>query len=231
MLTRDIVVPNQFATIQSRLATLLGLRDEEIRHELRYGWEHSVRAAWLIDFIHVRSLSATGESYQRDACHGFLLLIFETILFPYSSNLIDGALALVILQVVGGHSYVEAVLAETIRSLDYVGEGAHSPFQPESSDNSVVYRISLQRQIALHTTSRGRIRQLHFRIGFYGFGKFDACGALASFRRLTSPNILLTRNELSQLLQYMWLSSIRRGSHLVLSYAHHGFRMHCKQTF
>ncbi|PKI53189.1 hypothetical protein CRG98_026430 [Punica granatum] len=59
---------------------------------------------------------------KRDACHGFHLLIFETILFPYSSNLIDGALAQVILQVVGGHSYVEAVLAETIRSLDYVRE-------------------------------------------------------------------------------------------------------------
>ncbi|PKI48906.1 hypothetical protein CRG98_030682 [Punica granatum] len=58
----------------------------------------------------------------RDACHGFLLLIFGTMLFPYSSNLIDGALAQVILQVVGGQSYVEAVVAETIRSLDYVRE-------------------------------------------------------------------------------------------------------------
>ncbi|PKI75845.1 hypothetical protein CRG98_003760 [Punica granatum] len=79
MSIHDIVVPNQFTTIQR-------------------------------------------ESYQRDACHGFLLLIFGTMLFPYSSNLIDGALAQVILQVVGGHSYVEAVLAETIRSLDYVRE-------------------------------------------------------------------------------------------------------------
>ncbi|PKI50777.1 hypothetical protein CRG98_028831 [Punica granatum] len=34
MLNRDIVAPNQFATIHSRLAILLGLRDEEIRHEL-----------------------------------------------------------------------------------------------------------------------------------------------------------------------------------------------------
>ncbi|PKI69671.1 hypothetical protein CRG98_009942 [Punica granatum] len=100
MPTRDIVVPNQFATIQSRLAILLDLRDEEIRHELQHGWEHNVKTTWLIDFIHVRSLNARGESYQRDAYHGFLLLIFETILFPYSSNLIDGALAQVILQVI-----------------------------------------------------------------------------------------------------------------------------------
>ncbi|PKI59737.1 hypothetical protein CRG98_019913 [Punica granatum] len=129
MPTRDIVVPNQFATIQSRLAILLSLRDEEIRRELQYGWEHSVRTAWLIDFIHVRALSATRKSYQCDACHGFLLLIFGTILFSYSSNLIDEALAQVILQVVGGHSYVEVVLAETIRSLDYIWLLAHiTPF-------------------------------------------------------------------------------------------------------
>ncbi|PKI56693.1 hypothetical protein CRG98_022909 [Punica granatum] len=122
MSTRDIVVPNQFSKIQSRPAILLGLHDEEIRRELQHGWEHSIRTAWLADFIHIRALHATGESYQRDACHGFLLLIFGTILFSYSSNLINGALAHVILQVVGGHSYVEAVLAETIRSLDYVRE-------------------------------------------------------------------------------------------------------------
>ncbi|PKI78956.1 hypothetical protein CRG98_000650 [Punica granatum] len=122
MPTLDIVAPNQIATIQSRLAILLDLRDEEIRLELQHGGEHSVRTAWLIDFIHVRSLNARGESYQRDACHGFLLLIFGTILFPHSSNLIDGAFAQVILQVVGGRSYVEAVLAETIWSFDYVRE-------------------------------------------------------------------------------------------------------------
>ncbi|PKI70603.1 hypothetical protein CRG98_009108 [Punica granatum] len=122
MPTRDIVVPNQFATIQTRLAVPLDLRDEEIRRELQHEWDHSIKTEWLVDFIHVRALDATGESYQRDACHGFLLLIFGTILFPYSSNLVDGALAQVILQVVGGHSYVEAVLAETIQSLDYVRE-------------------------------------------------------------------------------------------------------------
>ncbi|OWM82735.1 hypothetical protein CDL15_Pgr024885 [Punica granatum] len=89
----DIMVPNQFATIQGRLAILLGLRNEEIRCELQYGGEHSIRTTWLIDFIQARALNATGESYQRDACNEFLLLIFGTMLFPYSSNLIDGALA------------------------------------------------------------------------------------------------------------------------------------------
>ncbi|PKI59723.1 hypothetical protein CRG98_019899 [Punica granatum] len=74
----------------SRLGILLGLRDEEVRGELKNGWEHSVRTAWLVNFIHIHALYATGESYQRDACHGFLLLIFGIILFSYSSNLIDG---------------------------------------------------------------------------------------------------------------------------------------------
>ncbi|PKI74536.1 hypothetical protein CRG98_005078 [Punica granatum] len=52
----------------------------------------------------------------------FLLLIFGTLMFPHASNLIDRALAQVVLQAVGGNSYVEALLAETVRSLDYVRE-------------------------------------------------------------------------------------------------------------
>ncbi|OWM71020.1 hypothetical protein CDL15_Pgr003910 [Punica granatum] len=67
-------------------------------------------------------MTPTTASYQCDACHGFLLLVFGTLLFPYSSNLIDGAITQVVLQAVGSHSYVEALLAETVRSLDYVRE-------------------------------------------------------------------------------------------------------------
>ncbi|PKI73730.1 hypothetical protein CRG98_005879 [Punica granatum] len=59
---------------------------------------------------------------MRDACHGFLLLVFGTLLFLYSPNLVDGAIAQVVLQAVRGNSYVEALLAETVRSLDYVRE-------------------------------------------------------------------------------------------------------------
>ncbi|PKI66338.1 hypothetical protein CRG98_013300 [Punica granatum] len=264
MPTRDIVVSNQFATIQSRLAILLGLRNEEIRRELQYGWEHGIRTEWLIDFIRARALNATRESYQRDACHGFLLLIYGTILFPYSSNLIDGALAQVVLQVVGGHSYVEAVLVETIRSLDYVREarrgrmrgsphlfqiwllahirpfGSSHPFScitdersliPESSDSSATNRTFLKMRIALHTSSRGQTLQLHSRIGFYGFGKFDDCGALASFRSFTSRSMPPMRSELSQLLQRTWHSSICTDSHLLVGYTCHEFRTHCKLIF
>ncbi|PKI53836.1 hypothetical protein CRG98_025777 [Punica granatum] len=67
-------------------------------------------------------LAPTIEEYTCDACHGFLLLIFGTLLFPYAPNLIDGAIAQVVLQAVGGHSYVEVLLAETVRSLNYVRE-------------------------------------------------------------------------------------------------------------
>ncbi|PKI16301.1 hypothetical protein CRG98_049511, partial [Punica granatum] len=70
----------------------------------------------------LRALTPSTTSYQRDACHGFLLLVFGTLVFPYSPSLIDGAIAQVVLQAVGDHSYVEALLAETVRSLDYVRE-------------------------------------------------------------------------------------------------------------
>ncbi|PKI69353.1 hypothetical protein CRG98_010259 [Punica granatum] len=74
------------------------------------------------DVTLLRALTPSTGSYQRDACHGFLLLIFDTLLFPYAPNLIDRAIAQVVLQAVGGHSYVKALLAETVRSLDYVRE-------------------------------------------------------------------------------------------------------------
>ncbi|PKI58428.1 hypothetical protein CRG98_021186 [Punica granatum] len=162
---------------------------------------------------------------------GFLLLIFGTILFQYSSNLIDEALAQVILQVVGGHGYVEAVLAKTIQYLDYVREGAHSSFQAESSDNLVAYRVFLQRQIALHTSSCRQTQQLYFQTGFYESRKFDVYGARVSFSSFTSRNIPLMRSELSQLLQHMWLNSIHRDSHLFVGFAWHRFRGHRTQTF
>ncbi|OWM91105.1 hypothetical protein CDL15_Pgr010135 [Punica granatum] len=84
-----------------------------------------IRIAWHSDWTLLRAMTPTTASYQCDACHGFLLLVFGTLLFPYSSNspnIIDGAIAQVVLQAVGGHSYVEALLAETVRSLDYVRE-------------------------------------------------------------------------------------------------------------
>ncbi|PKI67440.1 hypothetical protein CRG98_012169 [Punica granatum] len=195
------------------LRTTIRFRDEEIHCELQHGWDHSIRTEWLIDFIHAHALNATEESYQRDACHGFLLLIFGTIMFSYSLNLIDGALIQVILQVVGGHSYVEAVLAETIRSLDYIRE------------------IFLQRWIALHTASGGRILQLYSHIGFYGFERFDVYGAPASFRSSTSQSTPLTTSVLSQPLQHMWRISISGDLQLFVSYARHEFRGHRRQTF
>ncbi|PKI53192.1 hypothetical protein CRG98_026393 [Punica granatum] len=130
-----------------------------------------------------RVLCATGESYQFDACHGFILLIFGTILFPHASDLIDEALTQVVLQVVRGHSYVETVLIETVRSLDYVRERNYTdwrqfmedltpaqflwaarwnpggpmaigcPSVAESSDNWAAYRIFPPKRTALLTGS------------------------------------------------------------------------------
>ncbi|PKI73139.1 hypothetical protein CRG98_006481 [Punica granatum] len=120
--TQGIFVPNPFATIQSQLSSLLGIPTQDIHEELHQGWDHGIRIAWLSDWTLLRALTPSTTSYQRDACHGFLLLVFGILLFPYTPNLIDGAIAQVVLQAVGGHNYVEALLAETVRSLDYVRE-------------------------------------------------------------------------------------------------------------
>ncbi|PKI64654.1 hypothetical protein CRG98_014943 [Punica granatum] len=61
-----------------------------------------------------------GNFLRKDLCHAFLLLIFGTILFPRSRALIDAAFASVVLQVVGGHGYEVALMAETVQSLDRV---------------------------------------------------------------------------------------------------------------
>ncbi|PKI75185.1 hypothetical protein CRG98_004409 [Punica granatum] len=101
-IAQGILMPNPFALIRSQFSALLGL------------------ITWLLEFTHVHALHAEAESYQLGACHVFLLLIFDTLLFPYSPTLIDGAVVQVILQAIRGHSYVEALLTETIRSLDYI---------------------------------------------------------------------------------------------------------------
>ncbi|PKI75962.1 hypothetical protein CRG98_003620 [Punica granatum] len=122
MPTQGILVPNHFAVIQSQLSVLLGISTKEVQRELDQGWDHGVRITWLLNWTHLWALRPTAESYQRYICHGFLLLIFETLLFLHALNLIEGVLAKVVLQAVEGHSYVKALLAETIRSLDYVRE-------------------------------------------------------------------------------------------------------------
>ncbi|PKI60410.1 hypothetical protein CRG98_019195 [Punica granatum] len=123
--TQGIFIPNPFAVIRSQLYTLLGIPVQEAHHELHQGWDHGIRIAWLVDWMLLRALTPSTGSYQRDACHGFLLLIFGTLLFPHVPNLIDRAIAQVVLQAIGGHSYVEALLAETVRFIDYVREVRH----------------------------------------------------------------------------------------------------------
>ncbi|PKI36777.1 hypothetical protein CRG98_042823 [Punica granatum] len=109
-------------TVEDQLSVFLGISTEEVPRELHQGWDHGVRITWLLDWTHLQALRPTVESYQHNTYHGFLLLIFGTLLFPHASNLIDKALAQVVLQAVEGHSCVETLLAETIRSLDYVRE-------------------------------------------------------------------------------------------------------------
>ncbi|PKI52294.1 hypothetical protein CRG98_027315 [Punica granatum] len=98
--TQGIFVPNPFATIRSQLSNLLGIPTLEIHQELHQGWDHGIRIAWLSNWTLLRALTPSTASYQRDACHRFLLLVFGTLLFPNSPNLIDGAIAQVVLQAI-----------------------------------------------------------------------------------------------------------------------------------
>ncbi|PKI65924.1 hypothetical protein CRG98_013683 [Punica granatum] len=177
MHTRDIVVPNQYATIQNRLAVLLGLRGEDIRSELQYGWEHGIRTEWLIDFIHILALRATGESHQCDACYRFIMLIFGTILFPHASDLIDGALAQVVLQVIWFLAYIRPFSLS--HPFSYITDErslitrllhVFQPFEHNYTD----WRIFPPKRIALITGSCGQTLQLRSQRGFYEFEKLDA---------------------------------------------------------
>ncbi|PKI40547.1 hypothetical protein CRG98_039062 [Punica granatum] len=87
--TQDIVVPNLFAMISSRLSVFLGIRIEEAQQELLHGWEHNIQINWLINWTHLVDSNRRGTCPRR----------------PSSEKC---------------HSYAEALMAETVRSLDYV---------------------------------------------------------------------------------------------------------------
>ncbi|PKI73439.1 hypothetical protein CRG98_006166 [Punica granatum] len=83
--THSIFVPNPFTTVQGQPSTLLHIPAQDIHEELHQRWDQSIRIAWLSDWTLLRAMTPTTASYQRYAYHGFLLLIFGTLLFPYSS--------------------------------------------------------------------------------------------------------------------------------------------------
>ncbi|OWM79390.1 hypothetical protein CDL15_Pgr020934 [Punica granatum] len=80
--TQGIFRPNPFTTIQGQLSALLRIPAQDIHEELHQRWDQGIRIAWLSDWTLLRAMTPTTASYQRDACHGFLLLVFGTILFP-----------------------------------------------------------------------------------------------------------------------------------------------------
>ncbi|PKI36786.1 hypothetical protein CRG98_042832, partial [Punica granatum] len=77
-----IFVPNLFTTVQGQLSTLLHIPSQDIHEELHERWDQGIRIAWLSDWTLLRAMTPTTASYQRDACHRFLLLVFGTLLFP-----------------------------------------------------------------------------------------------------------------------------------------------------
>ncbi|PKI38875.1 hypothetical protein CRG98_040746 [Punica granatum] len=250
MPTRDIMLPNQFATIQSRLAILLGLCDEEVRRELENGWEHSVRTAWLVNFIHIRILRAIGESYQHDDCHGFLILIFRTILFPVlvephrrgtcpshsPSDLAHCTHQAVLLIHPFFYIIDERLLIARLLHVFQPSDCDYTDwkqFMEELTPTQFLWAARWNPNSPKSIGCRSVIElPLISHLGsFYEFGKLDACGVRVSFRSFTSRSIPLTRSELSQQPQHTWLYSIHRDSHLFVGLARHRFRGHRRQTF
>ncbi|PKI71497.1 hypothetical protein CRG98_008111 [Punica granatum] len=72
--THGIFVPNPFTTFQGQLFTLLHIPAQDIHEELHERWDQGIRIAWLSDWTLLRAMTPSTASYQRDACHGFLLL-------------------------------------------------------------------------------------------------------------------------------------------------------------
>ncbi|PKI66884.1 hypothetical protein CRG98_012750 [Punica granatum] len=134
-------------------------------------------------------LAPTVEEYealiQRPMPTRDIVVPNQTILFPHTSDLIDGPHAQVVLQVVGGHSYIEAVVAEIVRSFDYVREVRCGRMR----------RIFLPKRTVLLTGSCGQTLQLRSQRGFYESEKLDACGVCKLFSGFIFRNTPLMRSK------------------------------------
>ncbi|PKI48381.1 hypothetical protein CRG98_031234 [Punica granatum] len=100
VITLGIVEPNFRTTRSTIVSRLLGVHRSQLHAKLTYSNSIEIVTAKLI--------------------HAFLLLIFGTLLFPCTTDLIDAALASINLHVVGGCAYEVALVAETIRFLDRI---------------------------------------------------------------------------------------------------------------
>ncbi|PKI59198.1 hypothetical protein CRG98_020413 [Punica granatum] len=112
--------PNFHAARPTLVSRLLEVPTNRLGAELAYSGDMEIAIEKLLLFFEYRACRFQGDFLRKNLCHAFLLLIFKTLLFPHSRGLIDGALAKVVLQVVGGCSYEVAIVAETFRSLDRV---------------------------------------------------------------------------------------------------------------
>jgi len=114
------VAPEFYTSEHVSLSRLLGVKKNRIKDELGKNGGKGIRITFLVEWMETRMRLAVGGSCHVDVCNCYLLLVFGTLLFPLSANLIDASLASVVLQVVGGCSFEVALVAETMRSLDYI---------------------------------------------------------------------------------------------------------------
>ncbi|PKI38815.1 hypothetical protein CRG98_040788 [Punica granatum] len=109
-ITRDIVEPNIYTTRPMLVSRLLGVQTTRLNAELAYSGSTEIAIEKILLFIQSRVHRVQGDILRKDLFHVFLLLIFGTLLFPHSRDLVDATLAGVILQVVGGREYEVALV-------------------------------------------------------------------------------------------------------------------------
>jgi hypothetical protein len=115
---KGIVQPDlQNRSDDATLARLLKVTTSHMTTELRLNGGHGMSVELLICWIEQR---IADKSNPLGRCHAFVLLVFGTLLFPFSNGLIDSAMAKVVVQVIEGKSFVPALLAETIASLNHL---------------------------------------------------------------------------------------------------------------
>ncbi|PKI73074.1 hypothetical protein CRG98_006569 [Punica granatum] len=100
-ITCGIVEPNLYTTRPTLVSRLLGVKTTRIYAEFAYSGSTEIAIEKILSFIQTRVHRVKGNILWKDLCHAFLLLIFETLLFPHSRGLVDATLVGVILQVVG----------------------------------------------------------------------------------------------------------------------------------
>ena len=110
------------------ISKFLGIRRNQITQALQACNEHSIRLSTLIDwfgtpedFKKKREIFCIApDAWEENRVNAFIVAAFATILFPHGNLLIHYRVVELVAQYLAGKSYVPALLAEQIRSLNHI---------------------------------------------------------------------------------------------------------------